>query len=106
KIMTDSMNIAERRVPQDGRISVVMDGKKCDIRVNSLPLVYGEKVCMRLLQKGNLKDMKELNLEPQVMDILSRGLSAPQGMVLITGPTGSGKSTTLYSCLKTVMNPE
>jgi type IV pilus assembly protein PilB len=106
KIMTDTMNIAERGKPQDGRISVSMDGKKCDIRVSSLPLVWGEKICMRLLAKGNLKDMKELNLEPQVFDILSRGLNAPQGMVLVTGPTGSGKSTTLYSCLKTVMNPE
>jgi len=106
KIMTDTMNIAERGKPQDGRISVSMEGKKCDIRVSSLPLVWGEKICMRLLAKGNLKDMKELNLEPQVFDILSRGLSAPQGMVLVTGPTGSGKSTTLYSCLKTVMNPE
>jgi type IV pilus assembly protein PilB len=106
KIMTDTMNIAERGKPQDGRIAVSMEGKKCDIRVNSLPLVYGEKICMRILAKGNLKDMKELNLEPQVFDILSRGLSAPQGMVLVTGPTGSGKSTTLYSCLKTVMTPE
>ncbi|MBN8525064.1 MAG: Flp pilus assembly complex ATPase component TadA [Planctomycetes bacterium] len=106
KIMTDTMNIAERGKPQDGRISVSMEGKKCDIRVNSLPLVWGEKICMRLLAKGNLKDMKELNLEPEVFDILSRGLSAPQGMVLVTGPTGSGKSTTLYSCLKTVMTPE
>jgi type IV pilus assembly protein PilB len=106
KIMTDTMNIAERGKPQDGRISVSMDGVKCDIRVSSLPLVWGEKICMRLLAKGNLKDMKELNLEPQVFDILSRGLGAPQGMVLVTGPTGSGKSTTLYSCLKTVMNPE
>ncbi len=106
KIMTDTMNIAERGKPQDGRIAVSMDGVKCDIRVSSLPLVWGEKICMRLLAKGNLKDMKELNLEPQVFDILSRGLSAPQGMVLVTGPTGSGKSTTLYSCLKTVMNPE
>jgi type IV pilus assembly protein PilB len=106
KIMTDTMNIAERGKPQDGRISVSMEGKKCDIRVNSLPLVWGEKICMRLLAKGNLKDMKELNLEPQVFDILSRGLAAPQGMVLVTGPTGSGKSTTLYSCLKTVMTPE
>jgi len=106
KIMTDSMNIAERRVPQDGRISVTLEGKKVDIRVNSIPLVYGEKICMRLLAKGNLKDMKELNLEPEVLDILTRGLGAPQGMVLVTGPTGSGKSTTLYSCLKTAMNPE
>ena len=106
KIMTDTMNIAERGKPQDGRIAVSMDGVKCDIRVSSLPLVWGEKICMRLLAKGNLKDMKELNLEPQVFDILSRGLGAPQGMVLVTGPTGSGKSTTLYSCLKTVMNPE
>ncbi|MEK7413208.1 MAG: ATPase, T2SS/T4P/T4SS family [Planctomycetota bacterium] len=106
KIMTDTMNIAERGKPQDGRIAVKMEGKKCDIRVSSLPLVFGEKICMRILAKGNLKDMKELNLEPQVFDILSRGLSAPQGMVLVTGPTGSGKSTTLYSCLKTVMTPE
>jgi type IV pilus assembly protein PilB len=106
KIMTDTMNIAERGKPQDGRIAVKMEGKKCDIRVSSLPLVFGEKICMRILAKGNLKDMKELNLEPQVFDILSRGLGAPQGMVLVTGPTGSGKSTTLYSCLKTVMTPE
>jgi type IV pilus assembly protein PilB len=106
KIMTDTMNIAERGKPQDGRIAVSMEGKKCDIRVSSLPLVFGEKICMRILAKGNLRDMKELNLEPQVFDILSRGLAAPQGMVLVTGPTGSGKSTTLYSCLKTVMTPE
>jgi type IV pilus assembly protein PilB len=83
-----------------------MEGKKCDVRVSSLPLVYGEKICMRILAKGNLKDMKEIGLEPRVYDILNRGLSLPQGMVLVTGPTGSGKSTTLYSCLKTVMNPE
>jgi len=106
KIMTDTMNIAERGKPQDGRIAVSMEGKKCDIRVSSLPLVYGEKIVMRILAKGNLVDMKDLNLETQVFDILSKGLAAPQGMVLVTGPTGSGKSTTLYSCLKTVMNPE
>ncbi len=106
KIMTDTMNIAERGKPQDGRIQIKMEGKKCDVRVNSLPLVYGEKICMRLLAKGNLKDMKEIGLEPRVYEILQRGLGLPQGMVLVTGPTGSGKSTTLYSCLKTVMNPE
>lgn len=106
KIMTDTMNIAERGKPQDGRIAVSMEGIKCDIRVSSLPLVYGEKICMRILAKGNLVDMKDLNLEPMVFNILSKGLAAPQGMVLVTGPTGSGKSTTLYSCLKTVMNPE
>ena len=106
KILTDTMNIAERGKPQDGRIQISMEGKKCDVRVSSLPLVYGEKICMRILAKGNLKDMKEIGLEPRVYDILNRGLSLPQGMVLVTGPTGSGKSTTLYSCLKTVMNPE
>ena len=106
KIMTDTMNIAERGKPQDGRIQISMEGKKCDVRVNSLPLVYGEKICMRILAKGNLKDMKEIGLEPAVFEILQRGLGLPQGMVLVTGPTGSGKSTTLYSCLKTVMNPE
>jgi type IV pilus assembly protein PilB len=106
KILTDTMNIAERGKPQDGRIQISMEGKKCDVRVSSLPLVYGEKICMRILAKGNLKDMKDIGLEPRVFDILQRGLALPQGMVLVTGPTGSGKSTTLYSCLKTVMNPE
>lgn len=106
KILTDTMNIAERGKPQDGRIQISMEGKKCDVRVSSLPLVYGEKICMRILAKGNLKDMKEIGLEPLVYTILNRGLNLPQGMVLVTGPTGSGKSTTLYSCLKTVMNPE
>ncbi len=106
KIMTDTMNIAERGKPQDGRIQVSMEGKKVDVRVSSLPVVHGEKVCMRLLAKGNLKDMKEIGFEPQTLDILNRALSAPYGMMLVTGPTGSGKSTTLYSCLKTVMTPE
>nr|MBA3708001.1 type II/IV secretion system protein [Planctomycetota bacterium] len=106
KIMTDTMNIAERGKPQDGRIQVSMEGKKVDIRVNSLPVVHGEKVCMRLLAKGNLKDMKEIGFEQQTLDILNRALSSPYGMMLVTGPTGSGKSTTLYSCLKSVMTIE
>ncbi len=106
KIMTDTMNIAERGKPQDGRIQISMEGKKCDVRVSSLPLVYGEKICMRILAKGNLKDMKEIGFEPQVLEALDKGLASPYGMVLVTGPTGSGKSTTLYSCLKTVMTPE
>ena len=106
KIMTDTMNIAERGKPQDGRIQVSMEGKKVDIRVNSLPVVHGEKVCMRLLAKGNLKDMKEIGFEQQTLDILEKALGSPYGMMLVTGPTGSGKSTTLYSCLKSVMTPE
>ncbi len=106
KIMTDTMNIAERGKPQDGRIQVSMEGKKVDIRVNSLPVVHGEKVCMRLLAKTNLKDMKEIGFEPQTLAILDKALAAPYGMMLVTGPTGSGKSTTLYSCLKTVMSVE
>ncbi|MBA2480577.1 MAG: Flp pilus assembly complex ATPase component TadA [Planctomycetes bacterium] len=106
KIMTDTMNIAERGKPQDGRIQVSMEGKKVDIRVNSLPVVHGEKVCMRLLAKGNLKDMKEIGFEQQTLDILERALGSPYGMMLVTGPTGSGKSTTLYSCLKSVMTIE
>ncbi len=106
KIMTDTMNIAERGKPQDGRIQVSMEGKKVDIRVSSLPLVHGEKICMRLLAKGNLKDMKEIGFEPQTLAILDKALSSPYGMMLVTGPTGSGKSTTLYSCLKTVMTTE
>ncbi len=107
KIMTDTMNIAERGKPQDGRIQVKMAGNAIDIRVNSLPTVHGEKVCMRILNKSNLAgSLETLNFEPEVMAIIQRGIGAPYGMMLVTGPTGSGKSTTLYSCLKAVMSVE
>jgi type IV pilus assembly protein PilB len=107
KIMTDTMNIAEHGKPQDGRFQVKIAGRAVDFRVNSLPTVHGEKVCMRILDKGNLAgSLETLNFEPEVLDIIRRSIAAPYGMVLVTGPTGSGKSTTLYSCLRAVMTVE
>lgn len=107
KIMTDTMNIAERGKPQDGRIQVKMGSTAIDIRVSSLPTVHGEKMCMRILNKSNLAgSLESLNFEPEVLEIVKRGIGAPYGMMLVTGPTGSGKSTTLYSCLQAVMTVE
>jgi type IV pilus assembly protein PilB len=107
KIMTDTMNIAERGKPQDGRIQVKMGGNAIDIRVNSLPTVHGEKICMRILNKSNLAgSLESLSFEPEVLEIVKRAIGAPYGMLLVTGPTGSGKSTTLYSCLRAVMTVE
>jgi len=107
KIMTDTMNIAEKGKPQDGRFQVKVAGRSIDFRVNSLPTVHGEKICMRILDKGNLAgSLESLNFEPKVLDIVSRSIGSPYGMFLVTGPTGSGKSTTLYSCLQAVMTIE
>ena len=107
KIMTDTMNIAEKGKPQDGRIQVKMGGNAIDIRVNSLPTVHGEKVCMRILNKSNLAgSLESLSFEPEVLEIVRKAIGAPYGMLLVTGPTGSGKSTTLYSCLRAVMTVE
>lgn len=107
KIMTDTMNIAERGKPQDGRFQVKVGGSAIDFRVNSLPLVHGEKVCMRILDKSNLAgSLESLCFEPGVLDIVRRTIAAPYGMFLVTGPTGSGKSTTLYSALQAVMTIE
>jgi type IV pilus assembly protein PilB len=107
KIMTDTMNIAEHGKPQDGRFQVKIGGRAVDFRVNSLPTVHGEKVCMRILDKGNLAgSLETLSFEPEVLDVIRRALEAPYGMLLVTGPTGSGKSTTLYSCLQAVMSIE
>ncbi len=107
KIMTDTMNIAERGKPQDGRFQVKVGGSAIDFRVNSLPLVHGEKICMRILDKSNLAgSLESLCFEPGVLDIVRRSIAAPYGMFLVTGPTGSGKSTTLYSALQAVMTIE
>jgi type IV pilus assembly protein PilB len=107
KIMTDTMNIAERGKPQDGRFQVKVAGRAVDFRVSSLPTVHGEKICMRILDKGNLAgSIDSLGFEPAVQDIVERSIAKPYGMFLVTGPTGSGKSTTLYSCLQAVMGIE
>jgi len=105
KILSD-MNIAERRAPQDGRFLVKISGRRVDLRVSTLPTQYGEKVVMRLLEgESPLKDFAELGLPKEISEALSEILGLPQGMLLVTGPTGSGKSTTLYSCLNKIRRP-
>ena len=99
KIMAQ-LDIAERRLPQDGRIKIRMGQKEIDFRVSTLPTIFGEKVVLRLLDKSNLQlDMSSLGFDPQALQLFEKAILAPHGMVLVTGPTGSGKTTTLYSGL-------
>jgi type IV pilus assembly protein PilB len=99
KVMAD-INIAERRVPQDGRISLKVGGRSIDLRVATLPIVYGEKVVMRILDKGQaLLRLEDLGFLPETHDRFSTAYHKPYGTILVTGPTGSGKSTTLYATL-------
>ena len=104
KIMA-SLNIAERRVPQDGRIKLKIGKKVIDFRVSTLPTLFGEKVVLRILDKGNLTlDLEKFGIEPRAERELMEAISNPYGMVLVTGPTGSGKTTTLYSALSKINN--
>ena len=104
KIMAQ-LNIAERRVPQDGRIKLKMGNKVIDYRVSTLPTLFGEKIVLRILDKGNLTlDLEKFGIEPKAEKDLMEAVSNPYGMVLVTGPTGSGKTTTLYSALSKVNN--
>ena len=106
KVMAE-MDIGERRKPQDGRITVRHNGQKVDLRVAALPTVWGEKIVMRILStpSGNLK-VEDLNFSERNFDVFSKAYNRPYGMVLVTGPTGSGKSTTLYATLGDVARPE
>src|SRR3989454_2045065 len=102
KIMAQ-LNIAERRVPQDGRIKLKMGARVIDFRVSPLPVVFGEKIVLRILDKGNLTlDLKTFGFEPRSEADLLKAILNPYGMVLVTGPTGSGKTTTLYSALSRI----
>jgi type IV pilus assembly protein PilB len=102
KIMAQ-LNIAERRVPQDGRIKLKMGHRVIDFRVSTLPVLFGEKIVLRILDKGNLTfDLTKFGFEPKAEKELMRAILNPYGMVLVTGPTGSGKTTTLYSALSKV----
>ncbi len=104
KIMSN-LNIAERRVPQDGRIKIKVGKKVIDFRVSTLPVIFGEKIVMRILDKSNLTlDLQSFGFEPQAEKDLMSAIMNPYGMVLVTGPTGSGKTTTLYSALSQVNN--
>jgi len=102
KIMAD-INIAERRIPQDGRLSVAVDGKKVDLRVATLPTVWGEKVVMRILDNSTARlNLNDLGFSAENYERFSGSYVKPYGMILVTGPTGSGKSTTLYATLNIV----
>jgi len=105
KIMAD-LNIAERRVPQDGRVSANIAGKQVDLRVATLPTVYGEKIVMRVLDKGtSLLALAELGFLPNTLARYESMFHKPYGTILVTGPTGSGKSTTLYATLNQLNDP-
>ncbi len=106
KILSN-LNIAERRVPQDGRLKLKMGRRVIDFRVSTLPVLFGEKIVMRILDKGNLTlDLSKFGFEPKAEADLMRAILNPYGMVLVTGPTGSGKTTTLYSALSRINTTE
>ena len=106
KIMSD-MDIAEKRRPQDGRLSVVSAGRKIDLRVNCLPTVWGEKIVMRILDNSSvLMSLPQLGFSPDNLDRWRNAYERPYGMSIISGPTGSGKSTSLYATLNAVIRPE
>jgi type IV pilus assembly protein PilB len=101
------LNIAERRVPQDGRLKLKMGSRVIDFRVSTLPVLFGEKIVLRILDKGNLTlDLTKFGFEPKAEADLMKAILNPYGMVLVTGPTGSGKTTTLYSALSRINVPE
>jgi type IV pilus assembly protein PilB len=102
------LDIAEKRRPQDGRIKIQYKaGKDIDFRVSVMPTIHGEKVVLRLLDKSNLQlDMTKLGFEPEDLELFKKAIYLPQGMILITGPTGSGKTTTIYSALAELNKPD
>ena len=106
KIMA-KLNIAERRLPQDGRIQLRAQGKEIDLRVSTVPTLYGESVVMRILDKASVVlDFPVLGFSPRTLDRFLNVLRMPHGIILVTGPTGSGKTTTLYTALQTINTPE
>ncbi|HMJ92137.1 MAG TPA: ATPase, T2SS/T4P/T4SS family [Candidatus Acidoferrum sp.] len=106
KIMS-SLDIAERRLPQDGRMRVKVGGRDYDLRVSFLPTSHGEKVVLRVLDKSNLSaSMDKLGMDPDTFRRFASAVAAPHGLLLVTGPTGSGKTTTLYSALNELNSPE
>jgi len=102
KIMAD-LDISERRLPQDGRIKIKLDNRMVDLRVSVLPTIFGEKVVMRILDSNALMvDLTKLGFTPNALEKFGRSITIPYGIILVTGPTGSGKTTTLYSALKQI----
>jgi len=106
KVMA-KLNIAEKRLPQDGRIEVMLGNQKIDIRVSSIPTGFGERVVMRLLNKsGGLLKLQDIGMSKKIFSILSQLIRLPNGIILVTGPTGSGKTTTLYAVLSEINKPD
>jgi type IV pilus assembly protein PilB len=106
KIMSN-LDIAERRLPQDGRMRVKVSGKDFDLRVSVLPTVHGEKIVLRVLDKSNLSaSIDKLGLDEMTLKQFRAAIDAPHGLILVTGPTGSGKTTTLYSALNELNSPQ
>jgi type IV pilus assembly protein PilB len=102
KVMAN-MNIAERRVPQDGRIMTVVNGKPVDMRVNSLPTQHGESVVLRVLDRSSVNlELEHLGMPPSLFDYITETIEKPNGIFIVTGPTGAGKTTTLYACLRRI----
>lgn len=100
------MNIAERRLPQDGRIKLTVGGRSIDVRVSIVPTVFGERAVMRILDKSTaMLGLGDLGMQPDVLEKHRKIISVPYGIILVTGPTGSGKSTTLYSSLQEIYSP-
>lgn len=105
KIMSN-LNIAEKRLPQDGRIRMKVGGKEIDLRVSVIPMLYGEGIVLRILDKSNITlDLSKLGFEGDVLENLKKLVKKPEGMILVTGPTGSGKTTTLYAALQEIISP-
>ncbi len=101
------LDIAERRLPQDGRFRIRVSGKEVDLRISLLPTVYGEKIVIRILDKGALSgSVDTLGMDEYTVGVFKKAVAAPHGMILVTGPTGSGKTTTLYSVLQELNNPQ
>ena len=106
KIIGEGMNIAERRLPQDGRIKITIAGRQIDVRVSIVPTVYGERAVMRILDKGTaMLGLAELGMQSDVLEKFRKVISLPHGIILATGPTGSGKSTSLYASLQEIWSP-
>lgn len=106
KIMA-KLNIAEKRIPQDGRIKLRLSGREIDIRVSIIPMLHGESIVMRILDKNNLSfSLRDIGMPEHIYDTFSRLIRLPHGIVLVTGPTGSGKTTTLYSSLNEIKSED
>lgn len=102
KVMAN-MNIAERRIPQDGRIMTNVGGKAVDMRVNSLPTQHGESVVLRVLDRSSIQlELSDLGMSPPLRDYIEETIHKPNGIFIVTGPTGAGKTTTLYACLRKI----